>query len=82
MIIPPSRKIKKISPRRCEIISLMIGAALLLILIMGNAIYQNVHCGTPLDKIDGFALQPCEPEGHLRAEIERWQRLARECPAR
>lgn len=82
MIIPRSRKVRRISSRRCEIISLMIGSAILLILVMCNAIYQNIYCGTPLDRVDFLSAQPCEPSDQLRAEIDEWQRLARKCPAR
>ena len=60
MIMPRSRRVKRIGPRRCEIISLMIGGAILLILAIGNGIYQNIYCGTPLDRVDFLSAQPCE----------------------
>lgn len=62
--------------------ALIIVFLILVIACLCNVTYQNLYCETPLDRVDFLSPQPCEPSDQLQAEIDEWQRLAQECPAR
>lgn len=61
---------------------IMIGFALILLLILGNVLYQNIHCGTPVCQSAPLQIIPCEPAAQVKAEIDYLERMARENPAR
>ena len=61
---------------------MMVGFALILLLIIGNILYQNIHCGTPVCRANPLQIIPCESAEKLAAEMEELRRMARERPDR
>lgn len=63
---------------RAIICHLVFWFLILVIVILGNVIYQNIHCQTPVTAVDPFQLAPCE--AHIDHQMNDWIKLAEEYP--
>jgi len=63
---------------RSTIYHLVFGFLILVIVILCNVIYQNIHCQTPVAAVDPFQIAPCE--AHMDQRMIDWKKLADKYP--
>jgi hypothetical protein len=59
------------------IITALVAAFLALVIaVSGNVIWQNLYCGTPINKCNPLQVEPCERIDAIESQRLEYQRLA------